>query len=297
MTAQRDTFAALSRGLEIAAAIVTWVVVLAFTAFETISLMPLVVRYSYSRADAITQCVAYTAMILLWFWCLIGEYLRRHRRRQARFLRRLGFTQQAFLLLVLIWGSVDQKQTGVAIAAGVSFACTMILWFAWIQSFQLPPEDQKIVDALAAEESRLAAEAWAARIEQDQQERLRKALAQVRRYTTAPAVQPESPAAKATPQWDIPSGKHAPMVYFIRNGNRIKIGTTTELRRRIRTLALRQEHVLLLLPGTQPLERALHKRFADLRDGNTEWFQYTGALTQYVTEQNAKILAAGGDEA
>lgn len=296
MTAQRDTFAAFARGLEIAAAIVTWVVVLAFTTFETISLMPLVVHYSYSRADAITQCAAYTSMILLWFWCLIAEYARRHHRRQARFLRRFGFLLQALLLLVLVAGAVDQKQTGLAIASGVSYVSTMILWFAWIQSFQLPPEDQKVVDALAAEESRLANEAWTARIERERQVRLHKALAQVRRYTAAPTVEPESPSEAAS-QWDVPSGKHDPLVYFICNGNRIKIGTTTEIRRRIRTLALRPEHVLLLLPGTQTLERALHKRFADLRDGNTEWFQHAGALTQYITEQNAKILAVGGDEA
>lgn len=295
MTTQRDTFATLTRGAEIAAAVVTWVVVLAFTAFETISLMPLVVHYSYSRSDAIVQCVGYTSMILLWFWCLIAEYARRHRRRQARFLRRFGFLMQAMLLFVLIGGSIDQKQTGLAIASAVSYASTMILWFAWIQSFQLHPEDQKIVDALAAEECRLAAEAWAARIEHERQVRLQKALAQVRRYTTT-APEPETPAQEA-PRWDVPSGKHDPLVYFIRNGNRIKIGTSTEIRRRIRTLALRPEHVLLLLPGNQTLERALHKRFADLRDGNTEWFQHAGALTQYITEQNAKILAVGGDEA
>jgi hypothetical protein len=58
------------------------------------------------------------------------------------------------------------------------------------------------------------------------------------------------------------------------------------VRRRIRTLALRAENVALLQNGDRRIERQLHQQFADLRIGNTEWFAYETPLTDYVTEQN-----------
>ncbi|MFW3477316.1 GIY-YIG nuclease family protein [Streptomyces microflavus] len=58
------------------------------------------------------------------------------------------------------------------------------------------------------------------------------------------------------------------------------------MKRRIRTLALRAENVVLLLDGSKPLEKKLHQQFADLRIGNTEWFAYDEALITFITEQN-----------
>lgn len=84
---------------------------------------------------------------------------------------------------------------------------------------------------------------------------------------------------------NIPDCGHEDVVYFISNGNRMKIGTTTDLKRRIRTLALREENVALLVNGDHRREREYHKQFAALRVGRTEWFAYEGTLAGYVNDQ------------
>lgn len=81
---------------------------------------------------------------------------------------------------------------------------------------------------------------------------------------------------------------HAPVVYFLRNGNRVKIGTSQNLRRRVASLSLRREDVVRVEHGDQQYERSLHRRFAELRAGNTEWFELRGALAQYLGEPEAQ---------
>lgn len=78
------------------------------------------------------------------------------------------------------------------------------------------------------------------------------------------------------------SGPHSPVVYFIANGDRVKIGTSTNLRKRVRALALRVENVVLLISGDSWYEGALHKRFADYRDGDSEWFRLAGDVEAFV---------------
>lgn len=85
------------------------------------------------------------------------------------------------------------------------------------------------------------------------------------------------------------SGTHAPVVYFVSNGDRIKIGTSTNLRARIKRLCLRVADIALVLHGGQAYERQLHDRFGDYRIGDTEWFELAGELATFV--------ATGGDGA
>ena len=85
---------------------------------------------------------------------------------------------------------------------------------------------------------------------------------------------------------------HAPVVYFIRNGSRIKIGTTQNLKRRLAALTLRAEDVVRAEHGDQRHERALHERFAAQRAGNTEWFDLTGPLAEYLSIPDAPRDAA-----
>lgn len=86
------------------------------------------------------------------------------------------------------------------------------------------------------------------------------------------------------------AGIHRPTVYFIANGNRVKIGYTTNLRSRIRTLALRESNILLLLDGGPELERALHDRFRDHRDHNTEWFDMAPDVVRFIAEHQSPAL-------
>ena len=81
---------------------------------------------------------------------------------------------------------------------------------------------------------------------------------------------------------------HAPVVYFLRNGGRVKIGTSQNLRRRITSLSLRREDVIRVEHGTQDYERSLHRRFAALRIGETEWFELSGELAAYLGEPEAQ---------
>lgn len=88
--------------------------------------------------------------------------------------------------------------------------------------------------------------------------------------------------ARAVDPADHFGGIHDHVVYFIANGNKVKIGFTTNLRSRLRQFALRSSSVLLLLAGGPELERALHTRFARHRDGVTEWFDLCSEIVDFV---------------
>lgn len=83
---------------------------------------------------------------------------------------------------------------------------------------------------------------------------------------------------------------HSPVVYFVRNGNRVKIGTTTNMIGRLRNLSLRMGDILLMLHGEFDLENALHGRFTEQRVGTTEWFELSGELVDYIEWKSGQAL-------
>jgi hypothetical protein len=167
-------------------------------------------------------------------------------------------------------------------------ALVIVVWISWMQSLALPPEDQAVIDAIHAQQAQAAVALFDASEKERRHARLGAIVASLGyELTDMPSAAPKEEAPLQT--WVVPSRKHSPLVYFIRNGNRLKIGTSTELKRRIRTLALRAENVVLLVNGGQDIERAFHRQFADLRIGNTEWFAYEGALVDFVTTENHRI--------
>jgi len=87
---------------------------------------------------------------------------------------------------------------------------------------------------------------------------------------------------------DVPRGTHPPVVYVLRNGTRVKIGTTTHLRNRVHRLALRLDDVVFAMDGGRELEQALHQRFAAQRVGDTEWFTETGALAAFIATHSGE---------
>jgi hypothetical protein len=96
--------------------------------------------------------------------------------------------------------------------------------------------------------------------------------------------------AKGRPQRDATGN-----VYFIRFGNRVKIGFSTQPQVRLGNIP--HDEVLAVIPGTLADERALHRRFAHLREmlpgkgeGPREWFRIAPDLVQYIAE--AKRQAA-----
>jgi hypothetical protein len=124
-------------------------------------------------------------------------------------------------------------------------------------------------------------------------------IASVGPAATAPALPPAPPRARAPKELppSAPAGPlgepvedvralfgkaHAPIVYFLRNGGRVKIGVSQNIKRRVAALSLRPDDVVRAEHGHQEWERALHGRFAALRVDDTEWFELRGALAEHL---------------
>jgi hypothetical protein len=78
----------------------------------------------------------------------------------------------------------------------------------------------------------------------------------------------------------------SPRVYFLRSGDRVKIGFTTDLRTRMAALrcgnAL-EVQLLKVVPGGRAEEAALHRRFNHLRvKKRSEWFRAEPDLLDYI---------------
>ena len=72
---------------------------------------------------------------------------------------------------------------------------------------------------------------------------------------------------------------HKPVVYYVQFADRIKIGTSRNLRKRLEALAC--DRLLALEHGDTTLERQRHGQFAALRITG-EWFKYQAPLTTFI---------------
>jgi ribosomal protein S27AE len=73
------------------------------------------------------------------------------------------------------------------------------------------------------------------------------------------------------------------VVYYIRFGDRIKIGTTTSLNSRLASLP--HDEILLVEPGSYDLERHLHRRFNRYLVAGREWFEAAPELLQFIKDR------------
>lgn len=227
-------------------------------------------------------------LALMWMTGLREEQIRYYDRRARALQRRVRIFGHTGALFIAAASAADNHKDRIGLWAVMGMAALISTgtWAAWMQTRALPTEDQAVIDAIHDREAQQAAAAFDASEKEQRRQRLSaivSGLGYELTETQTPAVQQ---ADTDHARWAVPSGKHAPLVYFIRNGNRVKIGTSTELKRRIRTLALRADNVALLIEGDRRLERQLHTQFADLRIGNTEWFAYEAPLTDYIADQN-----------
>ncbi|WP_241833369.1 GIY-YIG nuclease family protein [Streptomyces caatingaensis] len=262
-------------------AVLAWLLAVLIAVMEGGVFLPEVVKYGTGMFDTVSLVGSFAMMIVSWLTLLGSEQVNRHERDQARQIRRTGYAIQ---LLVVSAGTAScwHKSPWSGIVVGFMVVMSMVTWHGYMDSLALHPEDQKVLDDIieqkrARERERL--------IEEQRQRRAAQLAEAAARYgydLAEDQVRDESPPSI---RWEIPARKHPSLVYFIRNGNRVKIGTTTDLRRRIRTLALRPEHVVLIERGGRELEREFHERFAKYRDGKTEWFRDVGALSEYIAER------------
>jgi hypothetical protein len=84
---------------------------------------------------------------------------------------------------------------------------------------------------------------------------------------------------------------HPPVVYFLTNGNRAKIGTSTNITARVSALSLRRSNAELLLQGGNDLENALHHHFECDRIAKTEWFVLSPRIQDYIARRKAADAA------
>ena len=91
---------------------------------------------------------------------------------------------------------------------------------------------------------------------------------------------------------EVPDSDVAPprvdVVYYLRNGDRVKIGTTANPRQRF--AAIWHEELLAFERGDRRLERRRHEQFAADRFTGSEWFHLTPAIAEH-----AGIVAGGRD--
>ena len=79
--------------------------------------------------------------------------------------------------------------------------------------------------------------------------------------------------------------RHAPVVYFARMGDNVKIGTSTNLKGRMRGFYLTLDDVLAIVPGGEDVEDAYHERFAESRiqdDDRRELFRLDARLSAFL---------------
>ena len=79
------------------------------------------------------------------------------------------------------------------------------------------------------------------------------------------------------------------VVYYLRQGDRVKIGTTFQPRQRF--AAIWHEELLAFERGDRVLERQRHDQFADERYPGSEWFRMSRRLRRHVAS-----IAAGIDD-
>jgi hypothetical protein len=75
--------------------------------------------------------------------------------------------------------------------------------------------------------------------------------------------------------------RHSPVVYFVWCAGAVKIGTTKQLRPRLRALYLRLSDVILIVPGGHEVERAYHdqlRQYQIQEPGRRELFELEGVL-------------------
>lgn len=290
MTASRPP-AHLIGFLDRALCLVAWASqVSAAAIYLAVLFQPAVWRSMFGKDPFSTVCawMAMGATALLWMICLRQEQVRFYDRAARRIHRKLGCVSHGILLIFTVLAAAESPDRfELWFILGICAAYSTVFWNTWMHTRMLPPEDQAIIDAITARQAQEAADVYDATERELRRERLSAAIASLGYEPTdaQPDTSNAQKPAAAPMRWKIPPGKHAPLVYFISNGNRIKIGTTTELKRRIRTLALRPENVALLLDGDTRLERELHRQFANLRIGTTEWFAYDNPLLDYVNTE------------
>lgn len=99
----------------------------------------------------------------------------------------------------------------------------------------------------------------------------------------APRADPESVLASRVAVLTAKAAKGSPLVYFIRLGPYVKIGTSVDVLARIGALSLAPGNLLAVIPGSYNVERQTHQQYARLR-AFREWFYFQDELMKHVID-------------
>jgi hypothetical protein len=77
-------------------------------------------------------------------------------------------------------------------------------------------------------------------------------------------------------------------VYFLQNGDRIKIGFSRDPQARAKSLSLRESNILGVIEAGQRFERTLHENWSHIRIEDTEWFYATPELLAFIEASATK---------
>ena len=83
-------------------------------------------------------------------------------------------------------------------------------------------------------------------------------------------------------------GHHPGWIYYLRVGDKIKIGFSANVKRRLKSYPPESE-LLAVHPGTQELEKSLHKEFGHSLSDGREWFTPNLALTEHIDKVTAEF--------
>ncbi|MGO3649765.1 GIY-YIG nuclease family protein [Agrococcus casei] len=113
-----------------------------------------------------------------------------------------------------------------------------------------------------------------------------RALLEVR-LTLSRLEEMENPSTPEAPKLSLSPAPTRNVVYYLRWADRVKIGTTKNLRNRTRDIYF--DEVLAAEPGGRVLEAQMHRKFASLKIPEyREWFQAGPELVNHAAEVRSK---------
>ncbi|WP_157227735.1 GIY-YIG nuclease family protein [Nocardia asiatica] len=102
-------------------------------------------------------------------------------------------------------------------------------------------------------------------------------------WAAVQAMQEDSQIPKGLPPLPKADPQTSGYVYYLRIGDRVKIGHTTDLDRRLATYPPTME-VLKIRKGGRQLERDEHSRFSPWRTDGREWFEANAEVLKRIAE-------------
>lgn len=246
--------------------------------------------------------VGYLAALLFdvsWAVCLLLEWKARFDPTKRAFPRNLGWVLLFVTMGFIAWHGLQVGNVPLAVVGACVSLFAKVLWMGIMKHVDRDLSDEQrqwVIKTIGDANARMAVAQVMRQVARVEDEAVAHKLAietSRRGFEIEPTkTEQELPKSKIIDVswfWSH-DDLHVPVVYFILNGNMVKIGTTTRLRRRVRTLSLRMSNVIWVEPGGLDEESRLHRMFGHLRSENTEWFEFDEEIAEYINERPSYLF-------